>query len=470
MDIDKLEEGLRNLYDGLLETDEFLDDVLYMGGYIHDETTIGQMIRKLKMKNKGSIKKKFADYFNENDLRNDHDTTRYIDLQGEISQDMGYQGDVWINKKNGVLGLFMSERYTTMVVFLVPAWYKDKFISTITPIFKRDNKNNNIFGNLSFSSKKGEYHEVSDLTAQELKDTEIPILTVKKNEKLFFSESSILSQIRSDINKFFTTETEKTYKSLGIDYKRGAILYGPPGNGKSALIREIIRELDNVIKVVINPNVSSLTNMLTGLFSALRGNKALIIIEDIDSLVSSYNRSDLLNLLDGVNEREGMYLIGTTNYPGQLDSAIINRPGRFDTSYEVGNPDEEMRYTFYKGFEMDDLLKVYKYSTDVEDGEKNDILNLFVAESDGLSMAQLKELMSTVLFKIADTPVDKVYVKEIVKECATTIRGKIQEHAEKHEEYQSQKSSNPEQGYKFGSLAATIDPRSPRGRRRTRRH
>ena len=76
---------------------------------------------------------------------------------------------------------------------------------------------------------------------------------------------------------------------------------------------------------------------------------AILVIEDLDWLLKAVNVSTLLNSLDGIStSAQGMLLIATTNHPDRLDPAINNRPGRFDVSIEMPNPDRALRESFFQ--------------------------------------------------------------------------------------------------------------------------
>jgi tRNA uridine 5-carbamoylmethylation protein Kti12 len=65
---------------------------------------------------------------------------------------------------------------------------------------------------------------------------------------------------------------------MNILYKRGIIIHGEPGNGKSSMIREIIRQLSNVTTIVINPNTPRVTFVLSELINALKEKPTIIVI------------------------------------------------------------------------------------------------------------------------------------------------------------------------------------------------
>ncbi|MFK4996941.1 ATP-binding protein [Bacillus sp. N9] len=80
----------------------------------------------------------------------------------------------------------------------------------------------------------------------------------------------------------------------------------------------------------------------------------VLVIEDIDSMPESV-RSVFLNTLDGATSKEGIFLIGTTNYPERIDPALINRAGRFDRAYEIKKPTEKLRMQYLLNKKWNDL-------------------------------------------------------------------------------------------------------------------
>jgi transitional endoplasmic reticulum ATPase len=63
---------------------------------------------------------------------------------------------------------------------------------------------------------------------------------------------------------------------------------------------------------------------------ARREAPCLLVLEDLDSLITDRNRSFFLNELDGLEGNDGLFLIGSTNHPERLDGSLSNRPSRFD--------------------------------------------------------------------------------------------------------------------------------------------
>lgn len=110
----------------------------------------------------------------------------------------------------------------------------------------------------------------------------------------------------------------------------------------------------------------------------------VLVIEDIDSMPQEV-RSFFLNTLDGATSKEGIFLIGTTNYPEKIDPGLMNRAGRFDRAYEISLPDEALRLAYLK---LRNFL-VFAGETGTQKA---------AAMTDGFSLAQLGELyVSTAL-------------------------------------------------------------------------
>jgi SpoVK/Ycf46/Vps4 family AAA+-type ATPase len=197
--------------------------------------------------------------------------------------------------------------------------------------------------------------------------------------------------ILKDITGFWTKEQE--FKKYGLTFKRGVLMCGPAGCGKSHVIQLIIkylieREKGVVFKLETPQDVETYSNFMHSTFKIIEKTRRIVtIIEDIDGLFHAGKATEtlLLNILDGMNHMDNIVYLATTNYPEELAERIMNRPSRFDRIYEIGLPNDEVR----KFYLENTLLP--------EDLEKIDI-NLWVKESDKLSIAHLRELIvSTVI-------------------------------------------------------------------------
>ncbi|MBD3261717.1 MAG: AAA family ATPase [Candidatus Altiarchaeales archaeon] len=156
---------------------------------------------------------------------------------------------------------------------------------------------------------------------------------------------SPVQKLSEDLLEFYSKEAD--YQKAGLNHKRGALVYGPPGNGKSL---EILRISQNIAqhKGIICIWLSNDSNTLFDLGNfrqALSNYHVIFIVEEITDR-SRYGPEELLNFLDGAFSWKSAYTIATTNYPQDLEENLINRPGRFDLILEVENPKAEVRRAY----------------------------------------------------------------------------------------------------------------------------
>lgn len=193
-------------------------------------------------------------------------------------------------------------------------------------------------------------------------------------------EEDLKTQIYRSIDEFFTGSGE-FFKKYDIPYKRGILLYGKPGNGKTTLVKSIASSISAPVAYWQITEYTTSYSIKQVFEIAQKMAPMVLVIEDIDSMPESV-RSVFLNTLDGATSKEGIFLIGTTNYPERIDPALINRAGRFDRAYEIKLPDGTMRlrYLLKKGFD--------RFLSHAE-------IERLAKEIEGASMAQLNELYIT---------------------------------------------------------------------------
>jgi AAA+ superfamily predicted ATPase len=189
-------------------------------------------------------------------------------------------------------------------------------------------------------------------------------------------------EISRSVKQFFDAD-----KSFFIDnkipHRRGLLLYGDPGNGKSTIIRALASEIEAPV-IYWTVGGQGRSEIIDAVFNFVaKVSPALLVIEDLDS-ISESSRSFFLNTLDGIGTREGIFIIGTTNYPERIDPAIVNRAGRFDRTYFFEAPDYAKRLTFI------DNRGIAKFLA--EDTDMAEIARL----TDKFSFAQLNEVYTSV--------------------------------------------------------------------------
>lgn len=229
---------------------------------------------------------------------------------------------------------------------------------------------------------------VYDIGYSNKRETYFAIYKKLSLDELFTFPDPVQDKIIKDIKTFWQREDQ--FKKYKYAYKRGILLYGSAGNGKSSIINLLCKELVDVYKGVVFflNNAEDLTpfiNFVRNFFRQIQPQtKIICIIEDIESF--TYDRSvegKLLNLLDGMNQMENIVVIATTNYPEELKERILNRPSRFDRRYEIKNPNAEIRQAYFKHkLKEEDLTGI-----DIKD---------WVKETKGLTIAHLGEIVKSV--------------------------------------------------------------------------
>lgn len=168
-------------------------------------------------------------------------------------------------------------------------------------------------------------------------------------------DEGVAEHVLADIREF--VEGTQWYIDRGIPYRRGYLLYGVPGCGKSSFVAALAGELGYDI-CVLNLSDAGLTDDRLAHALSTTPPQSLVLLEDVDAAFVRRDASDrrsshvtfsgLLNALDGVAAGEERILFMTTNHLELLDPALI-RPGRVDVVHEVGAAtSSQMRRMFLK--------------------------------------------------------------------------------------------------------------------------
>lgn len=150
---------------------------------------------------------------------------------------------------------------------------------------------------------------------------------------------NVLADLRDSVAGF--VRHKDAYASLGFPWRRGLLLVGPPGTGKTMVCKAAASALPDLPFLYVRdlrPHQGQ--QAIQVIFNRARLlAPCLLALEDIDSLVTEGNRAAFLNELDGFQNNAGLLVIASSNHPGKLDEALLKRPSRFDRVYHLGLPE-----------------------------------------------------------------------------------------------------------------------------------
>lgn len=208
-----------------------------------------------------------------------------------------------------------------------------------------------------------------------------PIVSCKWDDLVL--DYKVRSMLVEDFESFF--ERQAWFRENKLPFRRGYLLHGPPGCGKTSAIRAMMtsRGLTAYTTRLLDSQVDD--SDLDRLFElAVKNRPSMVLLEDLDRAFpktgetkSRISLQQLLNNLDGVGTGEGIVVVATANEPTILDPAILRRPGRFDRVVHFPNPSAVLRQ---------------QYLQQLNPGLPARHLKLAVEQSDGLSFAQLREV------------------------------------------------------------------------------
>jgi len=250
----------------------------------------------------------------------------------------------------------------------------------------------------------------------------------KADWKDIILKDEIKAGIKKDVFGFF--ESQDLYKNLSIPWKRGLIMLGPPGNGKTITMKAIMKDCD----------AKGYTPLYVRSFQSWMGEQAamtevfgrarqmapcVIILEDLDSLINDRNRSFFLNELDGFEGNDGLLVLGSTNHFDRLDPALSGRPSRFDRKYKFDDPDEEER-TMYVKYWQNKL----KHNKDID--FPNNLVTDIAASTAKFSFAYLKEaFVSTLVLLAGAEETDEKKFGLVIKKQIRALRNALDQDPER---------------------------------------
>lgn len=192
---------------------------------------------------------------------------------------------------------------------------------------------------------------------------------------------SSTGEIVRDIQKFW--QLTEVFDKFGLVHRRGIMMHGPPGTGKSSTIRLVLRDVIAAGGIGLEFTSPDVYARAMRTFREIQPlTPVVVLMEDVEEVMRRWE-SKLLNILDGAEKIEHVVYLASTNVPEQLGDRLTNRPSRFDRRYLIDTPTPAARRVY---------LETIRKGVDIPVAE-------WVDKTDGLSIAHIKEIfISNVLF------------------------------------------------------------------------
>jgi SpoVK/Ycf46/Vps4 family AAA+-type ATPase len=211
-------------------------------------------------------------------------------------------------------------------------------------------------------------------------DVQVVARDLQVDDLIDFADS-LPARILHEIENFWSLG--ENFRKHGYLHRRGYLLYGPQGSGKSSVVHQVVHRIIKAGHVAVFCEHPGLLTRAMEMFRKIEPDRPVVcLFEDIDAVIETHGDSELLQWLDGSHQINKVINIATTNYPERLDRRSVARPRRIDRIIKIEAPTPSIRETYLSR----------KLPNLAADGA----LAHWVKLTEGLSFAALAELVISV--------------------------------------------------------------------------
>lgn len=191
-------------------------------------------------------------------------------------------------------------------------------------------------------------------------------------------------------------DSKELYQKYGLLHKRGIMLYGTPGCGKTSIIRLLCNEILSIGGIVFSISSYQRASVFCRIFRNSEPTRPILTIqEDMEGIFEGSNGADevkaALSFLDGQDQVNNIVHVASSNQPEKIADRFIKRPGRFDLVIGINEPTDETREAYLRHVCKDQIAP--------------DQLHELVRKTNGLGLVYLREIAASYL--CLDIPIDE---------------------------------------------------------------
>ena len=235
-------------------------------------------------------------------------------------------------------------------------------------------------------------------------------------DDIVFPES-LMKAVREAVEGFYGARD--AFEALGFPWRRGILLIGPPGTGKTMVCKAAAAALPDLPFLYVRDlKERRQSDSIRDVFERARKlSPCILAFEDLDGFVKESNRSVFLNELDGFRNNEGILIIASSNHPERVDEALLKRPSRFDRVFHVCLPKLPERQEICRRILARPQLRE-RFCPDFDDRA---LTEQAARLSNGMTPAYLKEAFLSAALSLAQrgiTGLDDRYTEETLAQLA----------------------------------------------------